>query len=220
MRSEVGLHALQWIQGNNELYHNVIINLRNIDRELSSLCDDGRETESGIASCSETGILARDCDSTDGDCGKEQGVNKQTRKDKGHCSQDGNKDSDACGEYDEDCEREDPLNEHRAATCETCLQSIIPDYPIISEEGRERSAGNEIFSVAPGENKHSVSMMTDRHCEELAFPVLFRKGRSGYKMDRKEKLTPVRYFNGRLLHYSGRFATNPEYFFLLNLSLN
>ena len=56
-------------------------------------------------------------------------------------------------------------------------------------------------------------MMTDRHCEELAFPVLFPKGRFGYKMDRKEKLTPVRYFNARLLHYSGRFAMNPEYLF-------
>ena len=51
----------------------------------------------------------------------------------------------------------------------------------------ERSAGNEIFSVAPGENKHPVSMMTDRYREELAFPVLFPKRRFGYKMERKEK---------------------------------
>ena len=110
--------------------------------------------------------------------------------------------------------KQNSLNEHRAATCETCLQSIIPDYPIISdEEGRQRSAGNEIFSVAPGENKHPVSMMTDRHCEELAFPVLSPKDRFRYKMERKEKLTPVRYFNARLLHYSGRFAMNPEYLF-------
>ena len=214
VRPEVVLHALQWLQGNNELYQNVAINLQNIDRGLSSLCDHKREIVSGIASCPQTGIVAGDCDGNDGDCGKEEGVNKQAEKDKGHCSQDGNIDSDACGDYDDDCEREDPLNEHRAATCETCLQSIIPDYPIVSdEEERERSAGKEIFSVAPGENKHPVSMMTDRHCEELAFPVLFPKGRFGYKMDRKEKLTPVRYFNARLFHYSGRFAMNPEYLF-------
>ena len=211
VRPEVVLHALQWLQLNNELYQNIAINLQNIDRELSSLSDHEQETESGIASCSQTGILVDDCD---GDCGKDQGVNEQLGKDRGHCSQDGNLESDSFGDYDDDCEREDPLNEHRAATCETCLQSIIPDYPIISdEEGRERSAGNEIFSVAPGENKHPVSMMTDKHCEELAFPVLFPKGRFGYKMDRKEKLTPVRYFNARLLHYSGRFAMNPEYLF-------
>ena len=214
VRPEVVLHALQWLQRNNELYENVAINLENIDHELSNLGDHEQETESGIASCSQTGILASDCDGNDGDCGKEQGVNEQAGKDKGHCSQDGNLNSDASGDYDDDCEREDPLNEHRAATYETCLQSIVPDYPIIcDEEGRERSAGNEIFSVAPGENKHPVSMMTDKHCEELAFPVIFPKGRFGYKMDRKEKLTPVRYFNARLLHHSGRFAMNPEYLF-------
>ena len=50
-------------------------------------------------------------------------------------------------------------------------------------------------------------------CEELAFPVLFPKGRFGYKAERKNKLTPVKYFNARLLHYSGRFAMNPEYLF-------
>ena len=48
VRPEVVLHALQWLQGNNELYQNVAINLRNIDHELSSLCDHGRETESGV----------------------------------------------------------------------------------------------------------------------------------------------------------------------------
>ena len=221
VRPEVVLHALQWLKRNNELYENVAINLQNIDRELSSLCNHEQEIESGIASCCETGTFSRDCDGDVHDCEKEQGVNKHGGKDNGHCSQDGNLDSDASGDFEDDCEREDPLNELRAATCETCLQSIIPDDPIISdEEGRERSAGNEIFSVAPRENKHPVSIMTDRHCEELAFPVLFPKGRFGYKMERKEKLTPVRYFNARLLHYSGRFAMNPEYLFLRNLSLN
>ena len=31
--------------------------------------------------------------------------------------------------------------------------------------------------------------------------------------ERKIKLTPVKYFNARFLHYSGRFATNCEYLF-------
>ena len=196
------------------MYENVVINLQNIDCEVSSLGNHEQVIESGIEACCETATFARDCDGDVHDCEKEQRVNKEGGKDNGHCSQDGKLDSDFSGDIEDDCEREDPLNEHRAATCETCLQSIIPDYPIISdEEGRETSAGNEIFSVAPGENKHPVSMMTDRHCEELAFPVLFPKGRFGYKMDRKEKLTPVRYFNACLLHYSGRFAMNPEYLF-------
>ena len=45
------------------------------------------------------------------------------------------------------------------------------------------------------------------------FPTLFPKSRFGYTYDRKIKLTPVKYFNARLLHYSGRFAMNPEYLF-------
>ncbi len=55
--------------------------------------------------------------------------------------------------------------------------------------------------------------MTDKKCEELAFPILFPKGRFGYMEERKIKLTPVKYFHARLLHYSGRFATNSEYLF-------
>ena len=75
----------------------------------------------------------------------------------------------------------DPLNEHRLPTNETCLHSRIPDYPAV-QEGNENSlsVGNEIYDIAPGENKHPVSFMTDKQCEELAFPSLFPKGRFGF----------------------------------------
>ena len=66
-------------------------------------------------------------------------------------------------------------------------------------------------NIAPGENRHPVSIMTDKKCEELAFPVLFPKGQFGYTEDRMIKLSPVKYFNARLLHYSGRFTMDPEY---------
>ena len=111
-----------------------------------------------------------------------------------------------------DEEIEDPLNEHRLPISETCLQSLIPDYPLIEERNENLlSAGNEIYNIAPGENKHPVSLMTDKQCEELAFSTLFPMGRFGFTAQRDKKLTPVKYFNARLLHYSGRFATNPEY---------
>ena len=55
--------------------------------------------------------------------------------------------------------------------------------------------------------------MKDKRCEELAFPVLFPKGRYGYTTERKIQLTPTKYFNARLLHHSGRFGSNPEYLF-------
>lgn len=56
-------------------------------------------------------------------------------------------------------------------------------------------------------------MMNDKQCEELAFPILFPKGRFGHEEERTVKLSPTKYFNARLLHYSGRFAMNPEYLF-------
>lgn len=49
-------------------------------------------------------------------------------------------------------EREYPLNEFRAPTTETCLPSILPGYP-----QRLKSAGNEVFNIAPRETKHPVS---------------------------------------------------------------
>ena len=126
-------------------------------------------------------------------------------------------DSESCssGLDDEAAEEiEDPLNEHRSPISETCLQSLIPDYPVIRERNESLlSLGNEIYNIAPGENKHPVSLMTDKQCEELAFPTLFPMGRFGFTAQREIKLSPVKYFNARLLHYSGRFATNPEYLF-------
>ena len=50
-------------------------------------------------------------------------------------------------------------------------------------------------------------------------PILFPKGRFGYLEERKIKLTRVKYFNARLLHYSGRFATNSEYLFFAQFEI-
>ena len=61
--------------------------------------------------------------------------------------------------------------------------------------------------------KISVSVMTDKHCEELAFPVLFPKSRFGYTVERAVNLSPIKYFDARLLHCSGKIAMNSEYLF-------
>ena len=115
------------------------------------------------------------------------------------------------------CVNDAPLNEYRAPTCETCLQSAIPDYPVTVEQNDNVSSqGNEVYAIAPGESKHPVSFMAEKQCKELAFPVLFPKGKYGYSVNREIKLSPVKYFNARLtckLHHSGRLATNPEYLF-------
>ena len=49
--------------------------------------------------------------------------------------------------------------------------------PVTIIDHQNGSTGNEICSVAPGKNKHPVSFVMDKHCEESAFPVLFPKGR-------------------------------------------
>ena len=94
------------------------------------------------------------------------------------------------------------------------FKSILPNYPVnLGNTDSNNSTGREIFNIAPGEGKHPVSLMTDKLCEELSFPVLLPKGRFGYTTERDIKLSPIKYFNARLLHYSGKFATNPEYLF-------
>ena len=127
--------------------------------------------------------------------------------------------STSCHEIKNDVmeENEDPLHAHRQGTNETCLQSVVPDYPVTVQQSG--SLGNEIYDIAPGENKHPTSIMTDKKCEQLAFPVLFPKGRFGYTDERQIKLSPVKYFNARLLHYTGRFATNSEYLFFAQFVL-
>ena len=54
-------------------------------------------------------------------------------------------------------ETEDPLNEHRVPINQACLQSIIPNYPVMVDDNNEQSSGNEIYSIAAGENKHLFS---------------------------------------------------------------
>ena len=82
-------------------------------------------------------------------------------------------------------ESDDPLNEHRQAKHETCLQSVLPDYPALVQSSEVGSLGSEIYNFAPGQNRHPVSIMTNTNCEELAFPVLFSEGRFGYMAKRK-----------------------------------
>ena len=77
-----------------------------------------------------------------------------------------------------DEEQDDPLNEYHSAPTETCLQSILPNYPVnLENTDCNNSTGREFFNIARGEGKYSVSLMTDKLCEELSFPVLFPKGR-------------------------------------------
>ena len=68
--------------------------------------------------------------------------------------------------------------------------------------------------VAPGEGKKPVSILNDKFCEVLGHPYLLPTGQYGYKVGREIPLTPSKYFNQRLLHYTQKFASDNDYIFL------
>ena len=181
---------MTWLEANNPLYKDVDINCSNIGLNLTNIASDNEYIDNFLIDNNATNNFG----DTSGSSSVNSNVHEQTQN------------------YEE--EIDDPLNNYRSPANERCLQSKIPDYPLITEQDNGSiSTGREIYNIAPSENKHPVSFMTDKLCEELAFPVLFPKGRFGYTASRDIKLSPVKYFNTRLLHYSGRFASNPEYLF-------
>ena len=50
----------------------------------------------------------------------------------------------------------------------------------------------------------------------MAFPYLFPTGKFGYKASRQVPISPVKYFNQRLLNYSQKFASDTDYIFFAN----
>lgn len=108
-------------------------------------------------------------------------------------------------------ENENPLDSQRLPANETMLISNVPM--------------TEDISIAPGEGNTPMSLLTDEFCEELAHPCLFPTGKFGYKVERDIKLSPVKYFNQRLLNYRQKFASDSDYIFyalstLQQLNLN
>ena len=106
---------------------------------------------------------------------------------------------------------DNPLDNDRLGATETMLLSNIPQA--------------EDFIMAPGEGRQPMSILLDEKCEELAHPFLFPTGKFGYKVERDIKLSPVKYFNQRLLNYKQKFASDSDYIFyalsvMLQLNLN
>ena len=83
--------------------------------------------------------------------------------------------------------------------------ALIPNIPC---EINQRN-----ITVAQGEGLKSISILKDKHCEELAHPYLFPSGKFGYNIDREIYLSPVRYFNQRLLNYTQKFSADSDFIF-------
>ena len=95
---------------------------------------------------------------------------------------------------------ENPLDQHRLPANETALITSIPSV-------------EEAAVIAPGEGLIPLSLLNDKNCEELAFPYLFPTGKFGCFIKRDVPLSPVKYFNQRLLNYTQKFASDSDYIF-------
>ena len=180
VRPEFVKNALQVLKTNNKFYDNVEIDMHNLGEDLTRIadCSDREEDDSGHNS------------SGYNDCKTYTSADQSSLVIDSHSS-------DSRDAENED-EADDPQNKYRASVNETCLESFVPDYPVTytiaenngNEPGDElnnlpASAGNEVYSIAPGEGKHPVHFMQDKHCEELAFLCCFQKDSLDIKLKEK-----------------------------------
>ena len=170
VRPEIVLNALNWLKANNELYKTITIDIDRIDRNLTTL---------EVTSIPERTTSTRtdvEPPMNEEDISTDENISEQINEPKNEEPVINETSKNAQQEEQEE-EIDDPLNEHRAPTNETCIKAIIPDYPVTIDQ-QNISTGQEIYSVAPGENKHPVSLMKDKTCKELAG---FKPGRRKYK---------------------------------------
>ena len=97
----------------------------------------------------------------------------------------------------------DPLSKFRAPYVETTIFSEVPPNCELEQK----------IIIAPGEGNQPISVLNEKFCEESAHPHLFPPGRYGYQIEREIPLSPSKYFNQRLLHYSQKFAADSDYIF-------
>ena len=53
----------------------------------------------------------------------------------------------------------------------------------------------EKISIAPGDGKQPILILSYTFCEQLAFPCVFPQGKFRYNIERDVKLSPIKYFN-------------------------
>ena len=71
----------------------------------------------------------------------------------------------------------------------------------------------EEVNTTTGEGKKPNSSLTDENCKALAFPYLLPTGKYGYTVKWDIKLSPVTYFNQRLLNFTQIFSSEAGYIF-------
>ena len=127
VRPELIQQVLNWLKVHNPLYKDIIVNINNIDHNLTALHNAADNNTSNNVTTDPDPALKHDARENDNANSNEEG-------------------------------NEDPLNEYRAPVSETCLESVIPYYPVTADDSAQ-STRNEVYSIAPGENKHPLSFM-------------------------------------------------------------
>ena len=172
VRPESLRRALDFLKENNHLYQNVEINMENIGEHPLHVnkINDGDKSNVISQDLSDS-KEKRTVTLTDDRCGVSGDGTVMTEK--------------ACNEEEE---IDDPQNKYWVSVNETCFESYVADYPIeVSsssannpETNDDKSlltqlSGNEVCSIAPGEGKHPVHFMQDRHCRNFRAVASLKK---------------------------------------------
>ena len=125
VRPEFIMTALTWLTANNPLYKDIQIDCGNIDVQLT----DMTHNENYDTTLVTNHPPASHSSNTTVNENRAEPDNMLTNSEV-NISIEGSKDN--SNELLNEEEVEDPLNEHRSPASETCLQSVIPDYPILN----------------------------------------------------------------------------------------
>ena len=109
---------------------------------------------------------------------------------------------DLCDFYEDEETRTELANESNIEGQEENLNRLDNFRQVASESFIFPAALTSEFSeIAPGEDKIPRSVILNKSCQELTSPHLLSKGQFGCTTKRETKLSPVKYFNQRLLIY-------------------
>ena len=101
----------------------------------------------------------------------------------------------------------------------TCLFPREMAQKMVVNNGRktiekQKKEGMNSIKIAPGEGKMATNFMREEHIDVKAFPIHHPNGEFGLHHKRKFKLSPVYYFNQRLLNADERFSKDTCYLFM------
>ncbi|KAF4726001.1 hypothetical protein FOZ62_012838, partial [Perkinsus olseni] len=118
----------------------------------------------------------------------------------------------------------DVLSDGTGSDASDALMPSVPQLPTVllpeenppDERIRHLAIGGgrlKIAAIAPGEGRDPLPIGGDSDAEVLCFPHLFPTGKWGWKAERDIPLSPLQYFESRLLHEEPRFRADAEYCF-------